>query len=52
MKSSLSALDRFRIIQPHLENNVSLSLLAKDHQKSKRTLQYWVKAYRQEGLVG
>ncbi len=52
MKPPLSALDRFRIIQPHLENNVSLSKLAKDHHKGKRTLQYWVKAYRQEGLVG
>ncbi len=52
MKSPLSALDRFRIIQPHLENNVSLSQLAKDHHKGKRTLQYWVKAYREKGIAG
>ena len=52
MATTRSALDRFRIIQPHIENEVPLSSIAQECQISKRTLNHWVKIYRDVGLKG
>ncbi len=47
-----SALDKFAIIRPHLEDSVSLLKIAKHQEISERTLKRWVKNYREQGLVG
>lgn len=52
MEYSALALNRFRMIQPYLENQVALSAIAEEHQVSVRALKYWIKAYRVSGLVG
>ena len=46
------ALGRFRMLQPHLENGVSLRLVAKDAGIPFRTAQRWVGLYREFGLSG
>ena len=45
------ALDRFRLIQPHLEQNQSLQPLADEAGVPYRTAQRWVAQYRLFGLV-
>jgi len=45
------ALDRFRLIQPHLEQNQSLQSVAKAAGVPYRTAQRWVAQYRLFGLV-
>lgn len=45
------ALDRFRLIQPHLEDGRSLKLVAVAAQIPFRTAQRWVSLYRQFGLA-
>jgi len=47
-----TALARFQLIQPFLDGEVPLTAIARAHHKSLRTLQLWVKQYRQTGLVG
>ena len=46
------ALGRFRLLQPHMENGVSLRLVAEDAGIPFRTAQRWVGLYHQFGLVG
>lgn len=46
------ALQRFRVIEPHLNKHISLSTLAQQQNLTLRTLQRWVKAYREVGLSG
>jgi putative transposase len=46
------ALERFQILQPHLEEGVPLIRLAEQHGLFYRTLQRWLARYRQYGLVG
>ena len=46
------ALERFSLIQPFLEGDISLTRVAAMHQLPLRTLRQWVQRYRQEGLVG
>ena len=45
------ALDRFRLIQPHLEQNQSLQSVADAAGVPYRTAQRWVAQYRLFGLV-
>jgi putative transposase len=45
------ALDRFRLIRPHLEQNQSLHSVARQAGIPYRTLQRWVSQYRLFGLV-
>lgn len=45
------ALDRFRLIQPHLEENQSLQSLARASGIPYRTVQRWVAQYRLFGLA-
>src|SRR2546425_8232366 len=45
------ALDRFRLIQPHLEQNQSLQSVADAEGVPYRTAQRWVAQYRLFGLV-
>jgi putative transposase len=47
-----SALDKFEIIRPHLEDDISLPNIAKDKLIGLRTLHTWVKNYRENGLKG
>lgn len=47
-----SALDKFEIIRPHLEDSVSLPNIAKNKSIGLRTLNTWVKDYRENGLGG
>lgn len=48
----MDALDKYRIIFPHLEQNVSLSSIAKQHGVSVRTLRRWINQYEQDNLNG
>ncbi len=47
-----SALEKYKIILPYLEKEVSLPQIAKQHSIGLRTLRKWVKSYRDEGLDG
>jgi putative transposase len=46
------ALERLGLLRPHLEDGVSLAKLADRHRMSLRTLERWVRRYRQHGLGG
>jgi putative transposase len=46
------AMERFRIIQPFVENGVPLTAVAAKHQLPLRTLRRWVQSYRSSGLTG
>jgi hypothetical protein len=46
------ALERFDLLRPCLEDGVPLARLAREHEIQLRTLQRWLRAYRQNGLVG
>ncbi|RYD26259.1 MAG: helix-turn-helix domain-containing protein, partial [Verrucomicrobiaceae bacterium] len=46
-----AALERFRVIHPHLENGVLLTVLAISTGISCRTLSRWVSLYRKGGLA-
>jgi putative transposase len=45
------AMSRFRLIQPHLEKNRPLQLVAADSKLPFRTAQRWVSQYRKFGLI-
>jgi putative transposase len=47
-----AALERFELLQPHLEGSSTLAPLAKLAGVTLRTAQRWVARYRSEGLVG
>lgn len=47
-----SALDKFEIIRPHLEDDVSLPNIAKNKSIGLRTLHTWIKNYQENGLKG
>lgn len=47
-----SALDRFRLLQPHLEEGLPLAQLAREAGLPRRTLQRWKRQYRESGLAG
>jgi putative transposase len=46
------ALERFRVLRPCVEDGVALAKLARDHELRLRTLQRWLHAYRESGLIG
>ena len=46
------ALERYRLLSPFLEGSATLSALARHHHLPLRTLQRWVKQYREQGLAG
>jgi hypothetical protein len=46
-----TAMDRFRLLQPHLEQNRSLRLVAAEAGVAFRTAQRWVALYRTSGLA-
>lgn len=46
------ALDRFRLLQPCVEDGVPLAPLARQHGMALRTAQRWLQRYRQHGLAG
>lgn len=46
-----TAMQRFRFLQPHLEGNRSLRLVAADPGLSFRTAQRWAAQYRASGLA-
>jgi putative transposase len=46
------ALERFRILQPYLEEDVPLVQIVKEHGLALRTVRRWVRQYRQNGLSG
>lgn len=48
----IRAMARFQAIQPFLEGGIPLIIAAASHGISLRTARYWVKRYRQAGLVG
>src|SRR5260370_42249754 len=47
-----TALERFQIIQPCLEQDRSLSVIAKEAGIPYRTVHRWISRYRQFGLAG
>lgn len=46
------ALDRYRMLQPHLEQDAPLARVAREASLPFRTAQRWVNRYRRFGLVG
>src|SRR5271165_981831 len=46
------ALERFRQLRTHLEQNASLARIADEAAVSLRTAQRWVRRYRECGLAG
>lgn len=46
------ALERFRLLQPHLQNGRELRSVSEGSSVSFRTLQRWVANYEREGLAG
>ena len=46
------ALERFTIIRPALEKEITQAEVARTHQISLRTVQRWIKHYREQGLTG
>jgi putative transposase len=46
------ALDRFRLLQPHLEQNQSLQSIARSAGIPYRTAHRWLALYRESGLAG
>ena len=46
------ALERYRLLRPHLDGDLALSHLARSTEHSLRTLQRWVTRYRRFGLAG
>jgi len=50
--ASKMALRRFRLLQPHLEDDVPLAVIARDADMSERTLQRWKTRYAQDGIAG
>lgn len=46
------AIERYRILEPHLADNIPLADLARTGTVSERTLQRWLARYRSEGLAG
>src|SRR6266436_3720349 len=46
------ALERFTIIRPALEKEITQAQVAHTHQISLRTVQHWMKSYREQGLAG
>ena len=50
--ASQMATARFRLLQPHLEDDVPLARLAAEAGVSERTLRRWLAAYRSKGIAG
>ena len=46
------ALERFTIIRPALEKEVSQAQVARTHHLAPSTVQLWIKRYREKGLAG
>jgi putative transposase len=46
------AMQRYGILQPHLEQGVPLTHLARHHGIALRTLERWLAHYRREGFAG
>ena len=46
------ALERFRLLQPHLESGTALTIVARDACIPHRTAQRWVSLYKRFGLAG
>jgi putative transposase len=46
------ALQRYEIIRPALEKQTSQAQVARTHQLSPSTVQFWIKQYRAKGLAG
>jgi putative transposase len=46
------ALERFALLRPALEGEISQTQLAREHQIPLSTMQRWIKQYREKGLAG
>ena len=46
------AYQRYKIIEPYVNNEQTLKLVSKHESISVRTLGMWIKKYREQGLVG
>ena len=46
------ALERFALLRPALEGQISQTQLARDQQIPLSTIQRWIKQYREKGLAG
>ena len=46
------ALERFAVLRPALEEGVSQTQIARDHQMALSIVQRWIKSYREKGLAG
>ena len=48
----INSIDKFKTIQPYLENNVTLTFISKNSGIAIRTLHRWVQQYKENGLDG
>jgi len=48
----LTALDKFKIIKPHLEEGITIQQISSTKNIPIRTLNNWIKSYRTEGFSG
>ncbi len=46
------ALDRFGVLRAHVEDKVPLAEIARQHKLPLRTLERWMRGYREHGLAG
>ncbi len=46
------ALDRFGVLRAHVEDKVPLAEIARQHKLPLRTLERWLRGYREHGLAG
>ncbi len=46
------ALQRYNIIRPALEKEISQAQVARTHELAPSTVQLWIKQYREKGLAG
>lgn len=50
--ASSKAIARFRLLQPHLEQDVPLVRIANERGVAERTLRRWLAAWRAKGIQG
>lgn len=48
----MTALDKFKIIKPHLEEGITVQQISSAKNISIRTLNNWIKSYRTDGFSG
>lgn len=51
-KQRETAKEKYKVIAPYLQNEKTLTVITEETGIAKRTLQYWIRDYKQFGLKG